>query len=133
MSVPRFESQEADSAYVLGKIKGSDDPALLWKQFDDYSVVYSLLPCIPKEILQKIAIISGIFLYSVTLDPIIAGGNYINIRAVTSGEKRIAFPHKIKALVDVETGENMPLYNGLFADFEMEENTSRLFRIEVSQ
>ena len=131
LSVPRFEEKEADSAYVLGKINGTDEPALLWKRFDDYSVVYSLLPCIPREILQKIAIISGIFLYSVTHDPIIAGGNYIHIRAITSGEKRIAFPGKIKALVDVETGEEMKLYNSVFADFTMEENTSKLFRIET--
>jgi hypothetical protein len=131
LSVPRFEEKEADFAYVLAKIKGSDEPALLWKRFDDYSVVYSLLPCIPREILQKIAIISGIFLYSITHDPIIAGGNYINIRAVTAGEKRIAFPNKIKALIDVETGKEMKLYNNIFADFTMEENTSKLFRIET--
>ena len=127
---PRFAEGEENDAYILGYLSGTRKPGILWKRFDSYSAIYSLLPCIPKEILQKIAVISGVHIYSVTSDPVIADGNYINIRAVSSGEKRLAFPYPIESITDMETDEVIPA-NGVFCDFVMEENTSRLFRVNL--
>jgi hypothetical protein len=71
-----------------------------------------------------------VHIYSVTSDPVIADGNYINIRAVSTGEKRLAFPYPIESITDMET-EEVIMANGVFCDFVMEENTSRLFRVNL--
>lgn len=127
-SCPRFGEEEKYQSYVLANFKDTNEPALLWKQFDDYASVYSLLPCIPHQILSVIISMSNAHIYCRTGDAFMAGGNYVAIRAVTTGEKRIHFPFPVSKVMDAYTGEEMVI-NDLYIDFEMEEKETRIFRI----
>ena len=127
-SCPRFAEEEKHGSYVLGNFKDTNEPALLWKQFEDYASVYSLLPCIPYQILREVIAMSNGHIYSRTGDVLMAGGRYVAIRAMSDGEKRIHFPFPVSKVVDAYTDEEMVI-NDLYIDFEMKEKETRIFRV----
>ena len=124
----RFAEEEKHGSYVLGNFKDTNEPALLWKQFEDYASVYSLLPCIPYQILREVIAMSNGHIYSRTGDVLMAGGQYVAIRAMSDGEKRIHFPFPVSKVVDAYTDEEMVI-NDLYIDFEMKEKETRIFRV----
>ena len=125
----RFAPGTEENAYILGRSTENREPALLWKQFDDYASVYSLCPCIPTRVLQKIAIQSGVHVYSLTGDVLMAGGKYILIRAMYEGQKRIHYPDPTKKLVDAYTGEVMENNDSLI-DFWLKNDEVKVLKIE---
>ena len=125
VSCPRFVQTE--DAYVVAKLAETDEPALLWKQYDNYASVYSIIPGLPHEVLRELAVLSGVHIYSQTGDQVFAGGKFVGIYAESAGEKRIQFPFFVKAVYDAYTGAQMDL-NEIFSDFTMEEHETRIFR-----
>ena len=125
----RFVPGTEDNAYILGRGTENREPALLWKQFDGYASVYSLCPCVPTRVLQKIAIQSGVHVYSLTGDMLMAGGKYILLRAMYEGQKRIHYPDPTKRLVDAYTGEVMENNDSLI-DFWLKDDEVKVFKVE---
>lgn len=126
---PRFAEGEKDKAYIMAKLKGSNEPALLWKNCDGYSSVYSLLPEISYQVLREIIYMSNAHVFSLTGDVLIAGGRFIALRSRTAGEKRICLPFPVSKVIDTDTGKEVAL-NDLYIDFEMEADRTRMFYIE---
>jgi len=124
---PRFT--DSCGAYKLAKLQGTEEPALLWKQFDDYASVYSLLPAVPYQILREIMYMSSVHVYSITGDALMAGGRFAAIHAITDGEKRIHFPFPVSKVYDAYTDEEVKV-NDIFIDFEMKAGETRLFYID---
>ncbi len=124
----RFASGTEANAYILGRGKENGEPALLWKQFDGYASVYSLCPCIPSRVLQKIFIQSGVHVFSLTGDALMAGGKYILLRATYEGQKRIHYPDPTKKIVDAYTGEVMKNNDSLI-DFWLKDNEVKVLEI----
>jgi hypothetical protein len=127
VSCPRFA--DIDGAYIVAKTAETGEPALLWKQYADYSSVYSIVPGLPHQVLRELALLSGVHIFSQTGDQFFAGGKFVGLYAESAGEKRIQFSFPVKAVYDAITGEKMDL-NELFTDFTMEEHEARLFRFE---
>ena len=100
----------------------------MWKQFSDYASVYSLCPCLPARVLQKIVIQSGVHVYSLTRDVLMAGGKYILLRAMTEGQKRIHYPDPTKKIVDVYTGEVMENNDSLI-DFWLKNDEVKVLEV----
>jgi hypothetical protein len=92
---PRFAGYETENAYTLANIKDSAEPAILWKQFENYASVYSIVPEVPREILRELIYMSGAHVYSTTGDAFMASGNIAAIHATSDGEKRIHFPFPV--------------------------------------
>ena len=124
----RFVSGTEENAYILGRGTENREPALLWKQFSDYASVYSLCPCLPARVLQKIVIQSGVHVYSLTRDVLMAGGKYILLRAMTEGQKRIHYPDPTKKIVDVYTGEVMENNDSLI-DFWLKNDEVKVLEV----
>ena len=127
VSCPRFVDTEG--AYVAAKTAQTGEPALLWKQYDDYASVYSIVPGLPHQVLRTLAGLSRVHIYCQTGDRLFAGGKFVAIYAQTAGEKRIHFPFPVREVYDVYTGEKMDL-NEIFSDFTMEEHEVRLLRFD---
>ncbi len=127
VSCPRFA--DIDGAYIVAKTAETGEPALLWKQYADYSSVYSIVPGLPHQVLRELALLSGVHIFSQTGDQFFAGGKFVGLYAEFAGEKRIQFSFPVEAVYDAITGEKMDL-NELFTDFTMEEHEARLFRFE---
>lgn len=127
-SCPRFADTEG--AYVVARTAETGEPALLWKQYEDYASVYSIVPGLPHQALRELACLARVHIYSQTGDRLFAGGRYVGIYSEFGGEKRIQFPFPVKAVYDAHTGEKMDL-NEIFTDFAMEEHETRLFRFDV--
>ena len=127
VSCPRFTDTE--DAYVVAKTAETGEPALLWKQYEDYASVYSIVPGLPHQVLRELACLARVHIYSQTGDQIFAGGKYVGIYSEFAGEKRIQFPFPVKAVFDTITGEKLDL-NEIFTDFTMEEHETRIFRFE---
>jgi hypothetical protein len=125
----RFVPGTEENAYILGRGTEAGEPALLWKQFDDYASVYSLCPCLPARVLQKIVIQSGVHVYSLTGDMLMAGGKYILLRAMSEGQKRIHYPDPTKKLVDAYTGEVMENNDSLI-DFWLKDDEVKVLKVE---
>ena len=128
VSCPRFVDTEG--AYVAAKTAETGEPALLWKQYEDYASVCSIVPGLPQQVLQVLASMSGVHLYSQTGDRLFAGGKFVAMYAETAGEKRIHFPFPVKAVYDAITGEKMDL-NEIFSDFTLEEHETRIVRFDM--
>lgn len=129
LPAPRFSEKEHYGAYVLGRVESTQEPCLLLKQKEDYTVVYSLLPSIPNNVLHVILTAAGVHTYSVTGDALMAGGRYISMRSLFAGEKRIYLPENIKRITDAESGEELKIRYG-YVDFVMEDDEFRLFCVE---
>lgn len=127
VSCPHFVDK--DGAYVAAKTAQTGEPALLWKQYDDYASVYSIVPGLPHQVLRTLASLSGVHIYCQTGDRLFAGGKFVAIYAQTAGEKRIQFPFPVREVYDAYTGEKMDL-NEIFSDFVMEEHEVRLLRFD---
>jgi hypothetical protein len=125
VSCPRFA--DTDGAYVVAKTAETGELALLWKQYADYSSVYSIVPGLPHQVLRELALLSGVHIFSQTSDQFFAGGKFVGLYAESAGEKRIQFSFPVKAVYDAITGEKMDL-NELFTDFTMEEHEVRILR-----
>lgn len=128
---PRFTAEATDGAYTYACFEGSAEPCVLARQNSDCCDVLSLLPAIPENLLRQIARMAGVHLYTFGGDVIYAGGNFVAIRALTDGHKRIMLPFPVKSLTDAESGVNMPLYNNIYTDFVMKESEVRIFRVDV--
>lgn len=129
VSCCRFVAGAEENAYILGRGTENREPALLWKQFDGYASVYSLCPCIPARVLQKIAIQSGVHVYSLTGDALMAGGKYVFLRALYEGQKRIHYPYPAKRITDAYTGEEMEVNDSLI-DFWLADDEVKVLRVE---
>ena len=127
VSCPRFTDTEG--AYVVAKTTETGEPALLWKQYEDYASVYCIVPGLPHQVLRELACLARVHIYSQTGDQFFAGGKYVGIYSEFAGEKRIQFPFPVRAVYDAITGEKMDL-NEIFTDFTMEEHETRIFRFE---
>ena len=128
VSCPRFA--DTDGAYIVAKTAETGEPALLWKQQDDYASVYSIVPGLPHQVIRELAALSGVHIFSQTGDQFFAGGKYVGICSEFAGEKRIQFSFPVKAVYDAITGEKMDL-NEIFTDFTMEEHETRIFRFDA--
>ncbi len=126
---PRFAADESDHSYILANFKDSNEPALLWKHFDNYSSVYSLLPGIPYQVLREIILMSSAHIYNMTGDVLMAGGSFIALHSITDGEKRIHFPFPVSKVIDVDTCNEVEV-NDIFIDFDMNVGETRLFYVE---
>ena len=125
---PRFADTEG--AYVVAKTTETGEPALLWKQYEDYASVYSIVPGLPYQVLRELAALSGVHIFSQTGDQLFAGGRFVGIYSEFAGEKRIQFPFPVKAVYDAITGEKMDL-NEIFTDFTMEEHETKICQFEI--
>ena len=128
VSCPRFTKTE--DSYVVARTAETREPALLWKQHDDYASVYSIVPGLPYQVIREVALLSGVHVFSNTGDQVFAGGKFVGIYSEFAGEKRIHFSFPVKAVYDAITGEKMDL-NEIFVDFTMEEHEARIFRFEL--
>lgn len=129
VSCPRFTREAREGAYCLASFAGGEQPCVLARQREDCCDVLSLLPALPAALLRQIARMAGVHLYTFGGDVVYAGGNYVGLRALTAGHKRIQLPLPVRELLDAETGRPVPLYNQLYADFTMREGEVRLFSV----
>lgn len=129
MPAPRFCDGEEEGAYTLANVQESGEPCMLLKQMEDHTSVYSILPNVPGTVLHVLFGMAGVHTFSVTGDPIMAGGRYVSIRSVRAGEKRIYLPSGATRITDVESGEELTVKFG-YVDFEMGECDIRVFAID---
>ena len=115
---------------MVAKTTEMGEPALLWKQYEDYASVYSIVPGLPHQVLRELAALSGVHIFSQTGDRFFAGGKFVGMYSEFAGEKRIQFSFPVKAVYDAITGKQMDL-NEIFTDFTMEAHETRLFRFDV--
>ena len=128
---PSFANHSLEGAYTLACFEGSAEPCVLARAYEDHTRILSLLPCLPAALLREIMLLSGVHSYCPTEDEVFAGGNVVAIRALTAGHKRIVLPERVKSLTDCETGAEMPLYEHIYADFDMEQDETRVFRAQI--
>ena len=131
VSCPRFQKEALVGAYPLAVYESTNEPSVVAYDGARETNIVSTLPNLPPELLREIATLAGAHLYTRKGDIIYAGGNFVGIHARSAGEKRIQLPVFAKALVDTQTGERPFLFDGIFADFEMEQFETRLFKVEM--
>lgn len=132
VSCPRFSAEAMECGYPLAYFEGNRQPSVLaFPRADGGNEIVSVVPSLPSDLLREIASVTGVHIYTNRGDVIYAGGNYVALHAVSAGEKRIHFPHRIRALVDTDTGEEMFLFEGTYTDFEMEQYETRVFKVLV--
>ena len=130
VSCPRFSDSAMEGAYALSVFADDHKPSVLAYERKDYREIVSAVPCLPSGLLREIATLAGVHVYTRKGDVIYAGGNYVAIHARSAGEKRICLPCCVGSLTDTQTGEHPFLFNGVYADIEMEEFETRIYKIE---
>lgn len=132
VSCPRFAKKSLTGGYPLAFFEGTQEPSVLaFPRADGGNEIVSVVPALPSDLLREIANVTGVHVYTGKGDVIYAGGNYVALHAVTAGEKRIHFPHRIRSLTDTDTGEKMFLFEDTYTDFEMEQYETRVFKVEA--
>ena len=121
----RFAEEEG---YVLSRFADSSSPAVIWKERADYNSVYSLHLGIPSQLLQHIALMSGVHLYNLSNDIVYAGGEFVGIRATESGYRRLNLPERGFKAQNALTGEQITV-NDMFIDLKMEAEETVLLHI----
>jgi hypothetical protein len=82
-----------DSGEVVGKLTHNDLPGLVVKRFDNWTSVYSAAPCVPAEILRKLADMAGVNLYTGLGDVVYANKSYLSLTVNDGGKRTIHLPH----------------------------------------
>lgn len=127
-SLPCFKFADCDG-YVLSRFDESREPAVIWRNMDGYSSVYSITMAPSVDIYRHIAIMSGVHLYNRDNDCVYAGGEFAGIYAMTEGYKRIALPYAGFKASNAITGEPLKV-NSCFIDIYMKQYESILVHIE---
>ena len=118
-----------EEGYVLSRFADSRKPAVIWKQMAGYSSVYSLHLAPTPQLLQQIALLSGVHLYNLANDLVYAGGEYIAIRALESGYRRLNLPESGFLAENALTGEPITV-NDMFIDLKMEAEETVLIHLQ---
>lgn len=129
VSCPRFAAEDVSNAYTLAFVENTTQPALRCRVMEDHTSIVSILPALPEGLLSDCILWSDAHLYSRTGDVVYAGGLFVGMHARTAGEKRLYLPQAVKAVVDLDTGEEMLMHDNIHMDFEMKEYETRMFQI----
>lgn len=127
-SLPTFKFAD-DEGYVIARFDESREPALIWRNMDGYSSVYSLTLSLPPELYRHLAILSGVHLYNRHNDCVYAGGEYAGIYALSEGYKRIELPKAGYKATNAVTGEPLKV-NSCFVDIYMKQYETVVVHIE---
>lgn len=117
-----------EGGYVLSRMEGTGEPAVIWKQYEDYNSVHSLHLAPAPQLLQQIALLSGVHLYNRTYDVIYAGGEYIGLSAMQDGYRRLCLPERGFWAENALTGEAVSV-NDMFIDLKMKKGEVVLLHI----
>ena len=117
-----------EKGYTLAKYENGN-PAVMWKEFENYNSVHSLSFVPSAEMYRHIANLSGAHIYNRTGDCIIAGGEYVAIVATKDGYRRISLPERGFTATNAITGESVSV-NECFIDMNMKENDTVLLHLE---
>lgn len=118
-----------EEGYVLSRFADSRKPAVIWKQCSGYSSAYSLHLQPAPQLLKQIALLSGVHLYNLDGDPVYAGGEYIAIRALESGYRRLNLPARGFTAENALTGAPITV-NDMFIDLKMEAEETVLIHLK---
>lgn len=130
--LPIWNFAEGEEGYVLSRFAESREPAVLWKQFEEYASVYSLHLAPPTELLREIALLSGIHLYNLTGDCVFAGGEFVGIHAVEAGYRRINLPESGFSAHNALSGDEVTV-NDMFIDLKLEKYDTVILHVEKKQ
>ena len=119
---------EGKDGYVLSYFEGEDEPAVIWRDFGEYSSVYSLVLAPHPELFREIALLSGAHIYTYKNDCIFAGGEFLAIHATEGGYRRINLPAGGFMAKNAVTGEEIKV-NDMFIDLKMEKYETVLIRL----
>ncbi|MBQ7363209.1 MAG: beta-galactosidase [Clostridia bacterium] len=119
---------ECEDGYVLSRFEDGR-AAVIWKMHGDYNSVAALPLAIPSSLISHIALLSGVHLYNRTEDIAYAGGEYVALRAMDEGYRRIGLPEADCTATDILTGEPVTV-NDRFIDMLMKKNEVRVLRIQ---
>jgi beta-galactosidase len=126
ISCPLFDENE--SGYEIAFFKDSTAPCVIWKKMKTHNSVYSLLPCLPHQILTEIFRMAGVHTFNDMGDVITAGGNLVCIHAVEEGFRRIRFPRAVEKAYDALTGDEMKI-NGMLMDIPMKQYETKIVKL----
>ncbi len=76
----------------IGKSLDGNRYGLVYKKFDNWTSVLSIAPGICARALTKLAVMSGVFVYSFDNDVLYANSNFVALHAASDGVKRVYFP-----------------------------------------
>ena len=121
---PSFHPVDTDIK-TLGTASGR--PALAIKEFKDWSSVYSLMPLTP-ELLRGLCDYAQVHVYNRTNDIFGANASFLQIHAVTPGDKVLKLPGKYKV---IEAYSNEFIGNGVssFTAKGMKKGETRLYKL----
>ncbi|MCX6983697.1 MAG: hypothetical protein NT118_02950, partial [Lentisphaerae bacterium] len=121
---PSFHPVDADMK-TIGTAYGR--PALAIKEFKDWSSVYSLMPLTP-ELLRGLCDYAKVHVYSRTNDVFGANASFIQLHAVTPGDKSIILPGKYK-VTEAYANELIGDSISAFTAHGMKVGETRLYKI----
>jgi beta-galactosidase len=117
-----------DGGYVISRFEDGER-AVVWRTENEYHTVVSMPTAIPHTLMSHIAIMSGVHLYNRTGDIIYAGGEFVAIRALDDGYRRVCLPIADCLATDALTGEKVSV-NDRFIDMHMQKGDTRILHIE---
>lgn len=128
--LPTLEFADTDG-FVLSRLEDGR-AAVIWREFDSYASVYSLLMAPSAELFREIALLSGVHIYTYTDDCIFAGGEYIAIHATEDGYKRINLPSGEFSAENAISGEKIKV-NGFFIDLKMKKFETLIIKLKKQE
>lgn len=127
---PRFIPVETD-AQVWGHYKDSKKPAMVVKDFGDWSSIYVPVVDLPWQLLNKIYGNAGVHLYCQDGDNFCLNQSWLGLHAVESGTKRIVLRESASVydvINDVQLGQNMKEF-----DVKLKGNETALYLLSDSE
>jgi hypothetical protein len=95
------------AARVAARLAGGDRAALVVKDADGWTAIYSSAMELPPGLMRNIARAAGVHIWLDTDDAIYTDGEYVGIHAASDGRKSIHLPVAANA-VDVISGQSVP-------------------------
>ena len=118
---------EAHDGYVLSSFT-DNTAAVVWNKRDGYHTVVSMHTAIPASLASHIALMAGVHLYNRTGDIVYAGGEFVAIRAMDDGYRRISLPVAGCKATDAISGKDVTV-NDRFIDMLLEKGDTRILHI----
>lgn len=78
-------SVEDDEAMALGRLPGTDDITLAYKDIDGWTSIYAITPALPPEFYRSLAKYAGVHIYNDKSDTLYASKSYLTICADKEG------------------------------------------------
>lgn len=117
-----------EEGFILSRFEDGE-AAVEWIVNGDCHTVISIPTALPRTLVSHIALMSGVHLYNRTGDIIYAGGEFVAIRALEDGYRRISLPLADCVATDAITGDFVSV-NDRFIDMLMKKGDTRILHIK---